>query len=467
MLVETATTGAKLGSSRNMSPGADFDATAYFFRLGKNMSIVRSSTAIVSVTSSCLLLWILHKTPERFSTTYHRLLLGMSVADILFSLSGITFGAAAPSELSYVVWNARGNLATCQVFGFFNAVGSFIGLLYSCSLNLYYLAMIRYNKSDHYIKTKLEPWLHLVPISYGLVVSIVFLVNKGINATVSGMCGVSSTYKPPHCMAYENGEVPEGFDIPCGRGQDVGTLLTVTTFITLIIVPITVFGSLFLIYRSVSKQEQRIARYGAGAFTDTATADNNGQWAVSSLISSVKSRFRRVGSGAASPTQDASHSRAVMRRAGAYSVSYFLTWIWFIVAIILYWTGVWTFSAPQPKWQLAYRYLQAFFVPLQGMWTFLIFLHPNVASKRRSLGGNASWFKAFKVALWSAVTGRKYSGVSIGQTAATASDSRTKASATARGESVHSSNNAGSAAITRRDNVELEEEEKIEIQDEA
>ena len=27
-------------------------------------------------------------------------------------------------------------------------------------------------------------------------------------------------YDPPHCQGYEDGEIPNGFEIPCGRGRD-------------------------------------------------------------------------------------------------------------------------------------------------------------------------------------------------------------------------------------------------------
>jgi len=94
-----------------------------------------------------------------------------------------------------------------------------------------------------------------------------------------------------------------------------------------------------------------------------------------------------------------------MHRAFSYAVSYFMTWIWTIVYVILQVAGVWIEGVPMPKWIISYWYVWNFFVPLQGMWTFLIFVHPKVMSKRRSAGGNISWFMAFRIVLWSAITG--------------------------------------------------------------
>jgi len=436
---------------------------------GKHMSIIRSSTAIVSLASSWLLVWILHNTDDRFSTTYHRLLLGMSVADIFLSFGFCTFGAVAPSELSYFIWNARGSLATCDAFGFLNTFGSISGVLYSCSLNLYYLAVIRYRRSDGYIKRKMEPWLHAVPTSFALIMSAVFLVLEALNSGDDGACSAAAAvYDPPHCMGYEDGEIPEGFEIPCGRGWNSRALLYISGLVTLFLAPIIVGISLYLIYQSVSKQEQKVARYGAGSLQNTTTADNNGQGCVSSLISNVKSRFKRGQMGEANPNQEATYSRAVMHRAVAYSGSYFITWTWAIVYIILELPGVWSASMPFQKWEVAYFYLWSIFQPLQGLWTFLIFLHPKVVGKRRSSGGNISWFKAFRISLWSAVTGKKTPVGSTEQTGAASGTGRTKVSTNAgttlRGNSAHSANGKSVTAAIQDD--AQYEEEKMEIQEE-
>ena len=159
---------------------------------GRNYSIIQASVAIVSLASSSLLIWILKSSPKGFSTIYHRLLLGMSFADILLSLYLATFGVTAPRELDYVVWNARGTVATCDATGFIAALGGISGLLYTCSLNLYYLTVVRYRKSDAYIKRRLEPWLHAVPVSFALVISIYFLVIDGMNSDMLGRCSFTS-----------------------------------------------------------------------------------------------------------------------------------------------------------------------------------------------------------------------------------------------------------------------------------
>eukprot|EP00956_Cyclotella_meneghiniana_P020458 scaffold36249_cov36-Cyclotella_meneghiniana.AAC.3 len=197
----------------------------------------------------------------------------------------------SPTDVSYMVWSARGNQATCTIYGFVVIMGMNLTLYYSCSLNIYYLILIKYNKSGAYIRKKVEPFLHGIPFSLGLIWSIVALVNKNYNAGESGQCSTTPIYNPPHCQGYEDGEVREGFTIPCGRGRGEAFYLT--------------FGGM------CPKQEKRMARYGTGAINTTSKQSPSDQ------------------------NIDRSYSRAVLNRAIAYSCSYFLTWGWVIGAGIM------------------------------------------------------------------------------------------------------------------------------------
>eukprot|EP00580_Thalassiosira_gravida_P017245 CAMPEP_0201663050 /NCGR_PEP_ID=MMETSP0494-20130426/4967_1 /ASSEMBLY_ACC=CAM_ASM_000839 /TAXON_ID=420259 /ORGANISM="Thalassiosira gravida, Strain GMp14c1" /LENGTH=72 /DNA_ID=CAMNT_0048141551 /DNA_START=11 /DNA_END=226 /DNA_ORIENTATION=+ len=69
-----------------------------------------------------------------------------------------------PSDVDYQSWNAHGSQTTCTMSGFAVIVGMLMSSLYSCSLNIYSLAIVKYNKTDSYIRTKMEPFLHAVPI---------------------------------------------------------------------------------------------------------------------------------------------------------------------------------------------------------------------------------------------------------------------------------------------------------------
>jgi hypothetical protein len=57
-----------------------------------------SSLALLSLTSSSQLVWLIKKSHRAgWTTMYHRILLGMSIADIFHSLSLAHFNLMAPS----------------------------------------------------------------------------------------------------------------------------------------------------------------------------------------------------------------------------------------------------------------------------------------------------------------------------------------------------------------------------------
>jgi len=291
----------------------------------KVTTIIRSTSAIISLISSSTLIWMITRSRAGFTTSYNRILLGMAISDIFMSLGLANFNFTAPRDDSYFVWNASGNQVTCSVQGFTFFMGMFSGLFYSCSLNLYSLAVVKYNKSDGYIHNKVEPFLHGVPIAFALIVGITLLAKQNIN-NGGGNC-YAPVYRPLHCIGYEDGEIREGFDIPCGRGHDGAVLVYYGGLFTIMfVVPLIIGSSLGIIRMSVLKQENLMTRYG-------------------------ESNVNR------------SNSRLVLHRAIAYSVSYFLTWTFSVIGV--------GFDMANVEWPTAIWYLANIFNPLQGVSTMI------------------------------------------------------------------------------------------------
>lgn len=78
------------------------------------MAIVRVASAVVSAISSLLLIRMVYTSEKGLSTTYHRLLLGISIGDVMLSLMIASSQWMMPSDMSYIVWNARGN-EVCRI----------------------------------------------------------------------------------------------------------------------------------------------------------------------------------------------------------------------------------------------------------------------------------------------------------------------------------------------------------------
>jgi len=220
-------------------------------------------------------------------------------------------------------------------------------------------------------------WLHGIPITTALVTSIILLCTKGINSESTGACVSNVYYDIPHCVGIEVGEIREGFEIPCGRGDGSWgvTFFTVVYLIITFGVPIVVLASLAMMYSFVKSQEMKMTKYGVGGLNIETTqptpgtlgADgdcimndniNRGSSSESYLRSTV-TFTKNILANYCFSNHQRSKSRLFVTRAVMYSISYFLSWIWIFIQNI-YMFG----EYPIP---LSIIYLTYIFNPLQGV----------------------------------------------------------------------------------------------------
>jgi hypothetical protein len=362
----------------------------------KTLDIIFRTTGSVSIISStCLALHIL-RSHDGLSTTYHRLVFGLSVADITASLAIALSSTMVPKELNYVTPYAQGNTATCTAQGFLTLCGYFVAMYYSCSICCYYLAIIRYKKTDEYIRRKLEPWFHGISIALPLVYSSIYIAIEQYNS-VGPICFVGSN-EPVHCDGYKNGDMPEGFSIPCGRGDWTYTFVMVIAGVLfgLIIPPIVIVVATLLMYRTVSKIEKNLQKYGVRSLRrscrtllvdDNATTSNNQggiMWKTKKSFMKMIPCFRQDEHPAARRSSATSQKRAILHIVTCYVLAWALIWIPFVVYIHFHQSDV---TAK----------LAACLVPLQGLFNFLVFMFPKVRiTKGYSKGAeNLTWCQAF------------------------------------------------------------------------
>jgi hypothetical protein len=311
-----------------------------------------------------------------------------------------------PKEMNYFVPGAQGNMTTCTAQGFLLTVGVGVAAVYNCSICLYYLAIIRYNKKDEYIRNKLEPWFHGISLLYLLVFGIILLAMKGYNA-YEGVCFLHQKDDAPHCIGYESGDTPEGFSIPCGRGDggENPILYLVTSIVgfglVLIITPTVIAGTMLLMYRTVSKVEHRMRNYGVNALRLNARRPRGGNQAhdenTEQKISThgandegiMRRGFKRFVMCMIPPClrhrrddqpltsrsnrSRTSQKRAILHRAAGYALAWAFAFVPFMLLYFLhqsYVTGA---------------ILTAFLNPLQGLFNFLVFMSPKVRNAKRPI----------------------------------------------------------------------------------
>lgn len=141
------------------------------------------------IGSSLVLLCVARHTPEKRCNVYHRLLIGLSVLDVIFStcysLSYVPHPEGMPPGYGF------GNTATCAAQAFFVQVGS-LSYAYSMCLAIYYVLVIRFNRREAWIATYVEPVMHFAIISFALISGIVNITGKYGNGGLPTCCKYSA-----------------------------------------------------------------------------------------------------------------------------------------------------------------------------------------------------------------------------------------------------------------------------------
>ena len=178
----------------------------------------------LSILGSLLILLTSYRTRRKGTTmnTYHRLLSGVAIADILLS-AGLSLGPfPIPAEADFPS-SASGTQATCSFQSFLLQVG-FGSFAYSASLMIYYTLIVRFNLKEKTLTTYVEPILHAVPILFHISTGILGFVWEVFNPQ-SIYCWVGTW--PMGCL--------EDDPSTCKRGAEYertfGLYLTVVPFL--------------------------------------------------------------------------------------------------------------------------------------------------------------------------------------------------------------------------------------------
>ncbi len=345
-------------------------------------SITLRASASLSTTASVLLIAHVLRSHQGLSSTYHRLVFGLSISDILFSSGFILSNLALPEELDYVIPGAQGNAATCTFEAFVLFVGGMMSQCYICSICFNYLAIIKYNKSDAYIEKELERWFHAISIVIPLVYGFITLAAKGLN--VWGNVCFPRSHISPHCIGIEDGHTVEGFNIPCGRGNTFykSIFYKIMVFTSISPPPIIIITTMIMMYHTVHRIERKAQQYG-----------------VSNLRLRVESRRPRV---AAAAIRLVSRKRAVLQMASGFTAAWALVMIPFFII----------YSVPLRSFHTAI--VVNALVPLQGLFNFIVFIFPKVRDVRKPRRGqqeHLSWYKAIIKAYMSRGTRRRRSSL--------------------------------------------------------
>ena len=291
---------------------AEDDFTAF----QKTLAIVPKITAFASMIGSS---WIIHhvmKSRDRRRLVYHRLVMCMSIADVLSSLA--IFLSTWPMPKGSAYW-AAGNTQTCIAHGFLSQGAAIATPSYNTMLSVYYYLVVSNAWSERRIAA-MEPYFHAWPIFIGLGSSI-----AGVPLTLfnpSGfLCWIQAS--PGGC--------DQNDDVECDRGP-LAYVFRWAFFYAWIWFYFVVNGALIAkVYHSVLEQERKTDKY--------------------------KTPGQKV---------DRKRSRSVANQALLFMLAYYITFLFGTITRSMQLRGT---AIPEPIFICF-----AVFYPLQGFFNAIIYL---------------------------------------------------------------------------------------------
>jgi hypothetical protein len=217
----------------------------------------------LSAVSSALIIYIILRSQTGLSSIYHRIMFGMSLADILSSvsiaLSTLPMPSYMPQEEDFEYrWTGTrlGNEYTCNVQGFFQSFGILCMFTYNAMLCVYYACAIAFAMQEQNIKKRVEPLLHIIPLVAGLVPAVIFIFTEMYNPQIGNSLPQASwctpSRYPSHC-GQENA-------VECIRGFDASNSILAAIAVYSSFGFLTIVISLSLVLHKVKQTEKYYAR---------------------------------------------------------------------------------------------------------------------------------------------------------------------------------------------------------------
>jgi len=141
------------------------------------VQIIVRITGSISATASSLIIYLILRSDFGLSSIYHRIMFGMSCADIISSIAMALASLPMPNDFpceddDLFAYNGKGNIQTCEAQGFFISFGLYMMYSYYAMLSFYYVCDIAFQMNEETIRKRVEPYIHSIPIILALIGSL-------------------------------------------------------------------------------------------------------------------------------------------------------------------------------------------------------------------------------------------------------------------------------------------------------
>jgi hypothetical protein len=356
----------------------------------KTVALLPKFTGGLSFLFSLYIVQHVLRSKKRRAKTYHRLLLGMSLCDMLASFFGFVL-STAPMPVG-TTYGAIGSFKSCDVAGTLNHAGNLATPLYNSSLATYYVCVLVLGYKEHELHRRIEPLLHLVPLAcaWGTAIAGYWM---NLYAAANWICWIAPY--PPDCKDSYTFGADEG---TCVRGDNAWLYRWAFLYAEVWFAILYVTAAMALIYYTVLRVERSTDKYRH--LNNPSSSSRRRSLPKDSLSSIFRRRQKQRISLIKRKRQQ---SKQVAHQALAYVGAFFLTWIFGTIARLM----------QQSKEDVSKSYrplllLQTIFFPLQGFFNALVYLRPRFVQYREAHKKkqeqqedfNQSWCQFLCMAIW-------------------------------------------------------------------
>ena len=144
--------------------------------------IVQMVTGILSASSSGLIIYIISRSQQKLSTTYHRIMALMSAFDIISSIFIALGTIMMPSDTMYkYAGPLLGNKNTCKIQGWLVEFGIGGCISLNACLAWYFVCSIVFKIQASQIRKYIEPFMYIYTLFNALFVPSFYLSNDLLN----------------------------------------------------------------------------------------------------------------------------------------------------------------------------------------------------------------------------------------------------------------------------------------------
>jgi hypothetical protein len=161
--------------------------------------IIPTVTGTISCASSLTIIFIILR--SRRNSAYHRIMLLLSISDVLSSTAMALTTIPMPADVIYsYAGPSYGTVATCDAQALVYIIGTTSSVSAINLLNIYYLCKIVFNMEERTFSKKVEPFCFIASFPVGVIFSFFLRSNGVFNPTpYESYCSIS-TY-PYRCNA--------------------------------------------------------------------------------------------------------------------------------------------------------------------------------------------------------------------------------------------------------------------------